>query len=98
MARRYPGRPTSGAGLRLAARPNPTRAGLTVEFTVPRDVTGSLALYDVSGRRVKTLVNGPMSAGAHQVSWDTGSLPNGMYFYRMMVDSQMATKKLLIVK
>jgi hypothetical protein len=69
-----------------------------VQFSVPVDSHVMIGIYDVAGRRVKTLVNGPMSAGPHQVSWDVGGLPNGMYFYRMVVDGVQASKKLLLVK
>ena len=59
-----------GAGIELYAHPNPTREGLTVEFSLPRDDAGSLALYDLSGRLVRSLMSGSLAAGPHVVTWD----------------------------
>ena len=42
-----------------------------------------IALYDILGREVTTLVEGEKKAGTHSVRVDVRSLPSGRYFYRM---------------
>jgi hypothetical protein len=61
----------SRGGVRLAApAPNPFRVATAVAYTLPRAGNVSLALYDMSGRRVRWLANGAQPAGAHSLAWD----------------------------
>jgi len=94
--------PSSGAGMRLSAHPNPTQRGLTVEFAVPRDGKGSLALYDLSGRRMRTLLAGHISAGPHTVPWDglaeNGARPSaGIFFLRLETAAGRVERKVLLL-
>jgi hypothetical protein len=57
-------------GLSLYARPNPASEVADIMFTVPSEQTVSLAIYDVSGRLVRTLVDGAVGAGEHGVAWN----------------------------
>jgi len=75
-----------------AARPNPTSGGCRMRFTIPSETAGqspvTLAVYGVDGRRLKTLVSGPVSAGIHEAVWDGrdeagGDAPAGLYFIRL---------------
>jgi hypothetical protein len=56
--------------LRIAARPNPFSTGTRVEFNLPDAGTARINVYDVQGRRVRTIHDGVMAAGSHEVSWD----------------------------
>jgi len=63
-----------------------------------------LEIFDVSGRRVRTLVNKAVGAGTRSVKWDgrdvTGlAARSGVYFYRLSVDgSVVATRKMVLLK
>jgi hypothetical protein len=62
-----------------------------------------LAVYDVHGRRVRTLVDRPLARGVHRVAWDntdTGgqAVASGMYFYRFKNGDYRKTGKLLVVR
>jgi len=58
----------------------------------------------VTGRLVKNLVDGKMTAGVHEVTWDGGyedgsTAPSGMYFYKMTAGGGFtASKKLVMMK
>jgi photosystem II stability/assembly factor-like uncharacterized protein len=61
----------SGPVLTLApAQPNPFSGKATLRYTLAEDATVTLILFNVSGRRLRTLVSGPRAAGAHRVEWD----------------------------
>ncbi len=95
--------PSPGSRLTLSARPNPTREGLTVEFTLPRGEMGSLSLYDLSGRRLRTLLNGALTAGPHTMIWDglaeDGSRPSaGIFFLRLQTDAERIERKVLLLR
>jgi hypothetical protein len=75
-------------GLRLSATPNPFRSATEIQFRLPDQASIHLAVYDVIGRRVRTLAAGPRAAGPHTVGWggrDASGLPlaTGIYFIEL---------------
>ncbi len=63
----------------------------------------ALAVYDVAGRHVATLADGPAAPGVHEVSWDGrdaggAQVASGVYFARLVTDAGDASHKLLRVK
>jgi len=69
-------------------RPNPFAAGTTIRFTLARPGHASLRVFDVTGRLVRTLVDGERPAGAAEVRWDgrdeTGRpVGSGLFFVRL---------------
>ncbi len=80
-------------------RPNPFDGSTSVRFEVPQG-GGNVAIdvYDVRGRRVRALLEGPREAGSHLVSWDgtdtTGRrVAPGIYFVRLTADGETQTRK-----
>jgi hypothetical protein len=68
--------------------PNPARGAMTLRFSLPRDGGATLAIFDASGRRVRTLARGWRAAGDHAIPWDgldEGGRPvaDGLYFVRL---------------
>jgi len=80
------------------ARPNPASGSSQISFALERGGPVSLKVYDLSGRRVSTLVNGSLPAGTHEVRFDGRGLPGGVYFYRLEAGNQSATRKLVLVR
>jgi len=83
--------------------PNPFNPATTIRFTVPEDSEVNLTVYDVSGRRVKTLVNGHRKADFYRVIWDgtnnNGSrVASGVYFYRLMAGKNVMSKKMVLLR
>ena len=56
---------------------------MTLEYSLPTASDVTIALYDIAGRRMTTLLNGSQDQGMHQLSWNSGSLKRGMYFIRL---------------
>jgi len=90
-------------GLSLRSRPNPLDARATISFALarPRDVR--LAVYDVAGREVAVLADGPRAAGEHEDVWDRrcsdGVLAGaGVYFARLVTSDATRTIKLVVGK
>jgi hypothetical protein len=98
------GEGTPGASIQLTVGPNPTHGRVTASFTLPHSTgSGDVAMFDAGGRRVKTLINGPLTAGPHLVNWtghdDFGRVaPAGIYFLRIGADQQSAVKKVLMIR
>ncbi|MEP0546478.1 MAG: T9SS type A sorting domain-containing protein [Rhodothermales bacterium] len=79
--------------------PNPTADAATIRFYVPpaNGAPVRLDVLDVLGRRVATLVEGPLAPGPHEVGFDASSLPTGTYLYRVSVGQVVVTRRLLVV-
>ncbi|HYE94720.1 MAG TPA: integrin alpha [Rubricoccaceae bacterium] len=69
--------------LRLNASPNPFAASTELAFEVPEPGPVRLAVYDLLGREVAVLADGPLAAGRHVAAWDAGRFPSGHYLARL---------------
>ena len=78
--------------------PNPFNPVTTIEYRMPHSGHVSLAVYDVLGRRVATLVERAQSAGRHRVVFDAGNLASGVYYYRLRAGGQTLARKLLLIR
>jgi hypothetical protein len=83
--------------------PNPVRAGASLRFSMPRAGRAHLGVYDVSGRLVSVLLDGPLPAGEHEATWrglgrSGGELPSGVYFARLLAPAGQATRKLVLLR
>ena len=78
--------------------PNPFNPSTTIRFAVPHDGEVILRVYDVSGRTVQTLWNGPMRAGEHSLAFDASRLASGTYFYELLADNFRSAKKMLLIR
>lgn len=78
--------------------PNPFNPTTAIQFSVAKLSIVDLKIFDLGGREVETLVDGPMEAGAHQVTFDASRFASGIYFYRLQAGSFTATKKFVLLK
>ncbi|MCX6601688.1 MAG: T9SS type A sorting domain-containing protein [bacterium] len=58
----------------------------------------TLDAFNVMGQKVAELVNAPLAAGSHTVSFDASALPSGVYIYRLAADGQMVQRKMMLLK
>ncbi len=98
-----PGAPGPPAVLEPAA-PNPARRSTRLAFTLPSPARASVAIYDVAGRHVRTLLDARRPAGLTSVSWDLtddagGRAAPGIYFARFARDGSPAgTRRVLVLR
>lgn len=78
--------------------PNPFNPRTTIAFSLPQAQFVKLAVYDLTGRLVKTLVNGYTAAGTHHATFDASDLASGVYVYRLEAGSYQQTNKMALVK
>ncbi len=82
---------------------NPVATTASLHFNLPQPGAVRLALLDASGRVVRTLVDGALTAGPHAASWNTRDdagrpLPSGLYFARLETDRQSLLQRLVVVR
>jgi serine protease AprX len=85
------------------AFPNPFNPSTTIQFTVAEPTHVALAVYDVAGRTVKTLVDESKTADVYHVTWDGTDerghrVASGVYFYRMNAGDFTQTRKMVLLK
>jgi hypothetical protein len=81
-----------------AAYPSPSRDVVNFAYSMPEDGRVVLSVYDLSGRRVATLVNDELTAGRHDVAWDCASAPSGVYLVRLSAPSGVATNRVVVAR
>ncbi|MAE72106.1 MAG: hypothetical protein CME06_16765 [Gemmatimonadetes bacterium] len=98
------GLPRPTATLLHQNQPNPFNPRTTLTYEVETDEQRvQLRVFDLSGREVKSLVDGPKAAGHHRVVWDGTnaqglSLPSGVYLYRLTTGESSQTRRMLLLK
>jgi hypothetical protein len=78
--------------------PNPFNPSTEIRFTLDAGSQAKLAVYDLLGREVAVLVNEPLAAGNHAVSFDARNLSTGTYLYRLTSDHKSLTRSLMLLK
>ncbi len=83
--------------------PNPFNPSTTISFTVATRGPVELSVFDLLGRRVRILSEGPRSAGQHTVVWDGTdekgrAVGSGIYVYRLRIADFVQTRKMVLVK
>jgi predicted outer membrane repeat protein len=81
-----------------AAYPNPFNAVATLPYALPQATPVKLVVFDISGRRVATLLDGIQSAGYHKVIWDASRIPSGVYIARMDAAGVVQNARLVLQK
>jgi hypothetical protein len=82
----------------LEPAPNPFNPSTAVEYQLPVAGHVNLRVYDTSGRRVATLVDGWQTAGSHQVTFYGSGLTSGLYFVKMQAANFSQVRKVVLLK
>ena len=86
--------------LSLSSRPRPGVA--LIRYHLATDQVVEVRLFDVAGRAITTLVEGPRAAGEHELAWDgatrTGRAPSGIYFVRLVTATGSARATVVLLE
>lgn len=78
-----------------AAYPNPFNSNVRISLSIPSESFANARVYDITGREVATLVNGLLSAGAHDLEWNAAGQSAGLYFLKCECAGITQTQKLI---
>ena len=83
--------------------PNPFNNSTLIRFSLLKASEVVLAIYNISGQEIKTLVSGRLGPGDYQVMWDgrdrfDNQTTSGVYPYRLRANEHVVTKKMILLK
>lgn len=78
--------------------PNPFNPATQISFTLPQSDNVKLEVFEITGRKIATLVDGVQQAGRNTVHFDASNLSSGMYIYRLQSNSFTITRKMTLIK
>ncbi len=83
--------------------PNPFNPTTTIAFDLPQECRVMITIYDLAGRKVRSLWNGSLPAGSHRVEWhgdnDRGvAVAGGVYLYRLTAGEFTAIRKMILMR
>jgi len=86
-----------------AVSPNPATQVVNIGFSISQDAEVKVVVYDVSGREIKTILNGYLNAGRHKIIWDKTAdsgrkLPSGVYFVRLEAEEFKKNEKVILLR
>lgn len=87
----------------LSATPNPFNVETLIRYVLSKETTIELAVFNILGEKVKTLVNANQKPGTYSIHWDGKDengkrVASGIYLYRLKTGNFTNTKKLLILR
>ncbi len=78
--------------------PNPFNPSTTIEYSLPEEGFVKLAVYNMLGEEVATIVNANQKAGRYEVNFSTTGLSSGVYIYRIETANYTTSRKLMLMK
>ena len=78
--------------------PNPFNPITTIKYDLPKAGEVELVVYDILGRKVKTLVNQTQQAGRYEMQFSASSLASGVYIYQLKTKDFVNSKKMILLK
>ncbi len=90
--------PAAPNDLSLQVYPNPFNPSTALTYQLARQEHVTLTVYDVLGKKIVLLVNEVQQPGTHSINWNAKNLPSGVYFARLVSESQQSTIKMMLVQ
>lgn len=78
--------------------PNPFNPSTIIAFALPEASQVRLEVFNILGQSVDVLVDQRLSAGVHEITYEAGKNPSGVYFYRLSHNAGIETKKMTLLK
>jgi type IX secretion system substrate protein/beta-propeller uncharacterized protein DUF5122 len=78
--------------------PNPFNPNSKIKFQVSKTAYVILAIFDILGHEVESILNEQLKPGIYEVQWDAANYPSGVYYYRIETEGYIETKKMVLVR
>ncbi len=78
--------------------PNPFNPATTIRYTLAKNSKVKIAVYDLLGKEIATLVNTNLNAGEYTVQWNTENMASGIYIYKLITKDFVQARKMMLLK
>lgn len=78
--------------------PNPFNPSTMIAFDIPEMSNVKLSVFDITGREVAVIVNDVLDKGSHAYQWNGSDFASGTYFYRIIINGNLKTMKMNLIK
>ncbi|MCD6162303.1 MAG: T9SS type A sorting domain-containing protein [candidate division Zixibacteria bacterium] len=78
--------------------PNPFNSRTVINYSLLKPSQVQLAIYDIFGRHVETLVDESQPAGCYEAIWNADGAASGIYYYKIRTGGKSATKQMVLLK
>lgn len=78
--------------------PNPFNPATTIKYSIPSFELIQIKIFDILGNELQTLVNQYKQPGNYKIEFSAGSIPSGVYFYKIISGSYSETRKMILLR
>ena len=83
--------------------PNPFNSSTTIKYSLPQNTDVNIAIYDVRGQKIRTLIEGHLNAGHHSIKWNGidykgNSVSSGIYLYQIITPGFRETRSMVLLR
>jgi hypothetical protein len=78
--------------------PNPFKGSTVIHYQLPERTKVKLDVLNTLGTEVTTLVSAEQAAGVYNITFNAGDSPAGIYYFRIVIDKETVTKKMLRIR
>ena len=78
--------------------PNPFNSTTNIQFALQKAASVTLRIYNSLGQEVASLVNDQLTKGLHTYLWNAENYPSGVYSYKLQIDNNVTTNKMVFIK
>ena len=78
--------------------PNPFNPFTNIEFDIPFKSNVEIIIYDILGKVVEKIVKQELNSGSYKVNFDGSKYSSGIYFYCLITENYIETKKMILIK
>jgi hypothetical protein len=89
---------TQPSQIKVVLMPNPVKMDAKFSISMNEDSHVQIELFDISGKIITRLYNGNLTKGNHAVHWNTSSVENGIYFYKVVSKGTEKTGKIVLTR
>jgi hypothetical protein len=79
-------------------KPNPFSSVTIIDYSLDQTSHVQLSVYDITGQKIRTLLNERQTAGNHTLTFDGSELASGIYIYKLKVGEFTESKKMLLLR
>jgi len=78
--------------------PNPFNPTTTIEYDLPKSAQVKIEIYNLLGKKIKTILDDYKNAGSHKLVFDSNNLASGVYLYRIEAGKYTTSKKMILLR